>query len=184
LQYTFNRNFAKPSLEGRAFLTSDEINYLNEKINNNRSLIDKHQTILERQQDLLDKLNDCCDESRESSVTHIYQGGSGGYLPEYIRFALNSVQIQFTEDSKFKDVVDFLNVNPKSKLLLIGYADKQTGTSSYNFELSKKRVEAVSQELIRRGIDAQRLILEWKGDKEQPYAPNDWNRVVVMVERN
>jgi outer membrane protein OmpA-like peptidoglycan-associated protein len=183
LQYTFNRNFVTPS-GGRGFLTSEEVNYLNEKINNNRNLIDKHQNILERQQDLLDKLNNCCDENtgERATVTHIYQGG--GYLPEYIRFALNSAQIQFTEDSKFKDVVEFLNTNPNSKLLLIGYADKKTGTSRYNFELSKKRVEAVSQELIRRGIDAQRLILEWKGDEEQPYEANEWNRVVVMVERN
>jgi outer membrane protein OmpA-like peptidoglycan-associated protein len=183
LQYTFNKNFTTSAGGQSAFLTSDEINYLNEKINNNRRLIDKHQTILERQQDLLDRLNNCCDESGEA-VTHVYQSGKGGYLPEYIRFALNSSQIQFTEDNKFRDVIDFLNANPKSKLLLVGYADRKTGTSSYNFELSRKRVETVSQELIRRGIDAQRLILEWKGDKEQPYAPNDWNRVVVMVARN
>jgi outer membrane protein OmpA-like peptidoglycan-associated protein len=186
LQYTFNKRFASPSIAHYS-LSRDEIDYLNEKINQNRSLIDKHQIILERQQDLLDKLNSCCDETRNSSgtesVTHIYHG-SKGYMPEYIRFALNSAQIQFTEDNKFRDVVEFLTTHPNSKLLLVGYADKKTGTSSYNFELSRKRVEAVSQELIRRGIDSQRLILEWKGDQEQPYEPNEWNRVVIMVERN
>jgi outer membrane protein OmpA-like peptidoglycan-associated protein len=185
LQLMVNRDFSSPST---AYLSPDEINYLNEKINANRSLLEKHQGMLDRHQDLLDKLNDCCDERSINSngfsngevVTQII---TSRYLPEYVRFTLNSAKIQLSEESKLRDAVEFLKANPQSKLLLVGYADKYTGTSSYNFELSRKRVQAISEELIRRGIDAKRLILEWKGDKEQPYGPNDWNRVVIMVER-
>jgi outer membrane protein OmpA-like peptidoglycan-associated protein len=176
VQYTFNRDYATPT----QLLSMDEINYLNDKINNNRAMIEKHQDILERQQDLLDRLNNCCDERVVTQTQYVKQGG---YLPEYIRFTLNSAKIQPTEEYKLKEAVDFINSNPSSKLLLIGYADKLTGTTNYNHELSRKRVEAVSNELVRRGIDSKRLILEWRGDKEQPYEPNDWNRVVIMVER-
>jgi outer membrane protein OmpA-like peptidoglycan-associated protein len=185
LQYTFNKRFETQTGSGGA-LTLDEINYLNEKINKNRERLDKHEGILNRQQDLLDRLNQGYEESPtriEREVITQTEVVSVTYLPEYIRFTLNSTQIQFSEERKFKEAVEFLKANPSSKLLLVGYADKNTGTSTYNYDLSRRRVEAVSEELIRRGINPNRLILEWKGDQEQPYAPNDWNRVVIMVER-
>ncbi|MDR2056688.1 MAG: OmpA family protein [Dysgonamonadaceae bacterium] len=186
LQYTFNKRFATVQTGG-ASLSLDEINYLNEKINNNRTMIEKHQNILDRHQDLLDRLNQCCEEEEgvrtEKEIITKTEVITTKYLPEYIRFTLNSAQIQLTEESKLKDAVEFMKANPSSKLLLVGYADKKTGASSYNYDLSRKRVEGVSQELIRRGADPKRLILEWRGDTEQPYAPNDWNRVVIMVER-
>jgi outer membrane protein OmpA-like peptidoglycan-associated protein len=184
IQYTFNKDHNVPVVSG-SVLSLDEINYLNEKINNNRAIIEKHQTILERQQDLLDRLNQCCEEDvrGEREVVTQTQIVASKYLPEYIRFTLNSTQIQFSEEYKFKEATEFLNANPSRKLLLVGYADKKTGTSNYNYDLSRRRVETVSEELIRRGINPNRLILEWRGDKEQPYAPNDWNRVVIMVER-
>jgi outer membrane protein OmpA-like peptidoglycan-associated protein len=182
LQYTFNRNYEAPV---HGTLSLDEINYLNEKINNNRTMIEKNKNILDRHQDLLDRLNQCCEEGVKSEREIVTQTEviTTKYLPEYIRFALNSAQIQLTEESKLRDAVEFMKANPSSKLLLVGYADKKTGTSSYNYDLSRKRVEGVKQELIRRGVDPKRLILEWRGDTEQPYVPNDWNRVVIIVER-
>jgi outer membrane protein OmpA-like peptidoglycan-associated protein len=188
IQYTFNRNYDLPPavISSGEPLSLNEINYLNEKINNNRAMLEKHQSILDRHQDLLDRLNQCCEENGtkiEREVITQTQVQVSKYLPEYVRFTLNSTQIQFSEEHKFKEAVEFLQANPSSKLLLVGYADKKTGTSTYNYELSRKRVEVVSEELIRRGIEPDRLILEWRGDKEQPYVPNDWNRVVIMVER-
>jgi outer membrane protein OmpA-like peptidoglycan-associated protein len=81
------------------------------------------------------------------------------------------------------EAVEFLKANPDRKLLLIGYADKKTGNSTLNLSLSHNRVESVAAELQRQGISANRLIQEWKGDKEQPFSQNDWNRVVILVER-
>jgi outer membrane protein OmpA-like peptidoglycan-associated protein len=184
IQYTFNRNYTVPVSTGGG-LSLEEINYLNEKINNNRLLLDKHQKILDSQQDLLDRLNQNYEEvaKMDREVITQTQVITSAYLPEYVRFTLNSAEIQFSEEHKFKEASEFLKANPSSKLLLVGYADRKTGTSSYNYDLSRRRVEAVSEELIARGIEPDRLILEWRGDEEQPYAPNDWNRVVIMVER-
>jgi outer membrane protein OmpA-like peptidoglycan-associated protein len=176
IQYTFNRNFASTA----SVLSLDEINYLNDKINENRRLIDGHRDILDRQQDSLDRLEKCCDGKEEQVTTQVIEKGT---LPEYVRFTLDSYEIDQSEYTKIVEVVKYLKTVSGSKILLVGYADKNTGNSSYNLNLSQKRVEAVSNELVRLGLNPNRVSVEWKGDKVQPFAPNDWNRVVVMVER-
>jgi outer membrane protein OmpA-like peptidoglycan-associated protein len=178
LQYTFNKKFVTLSQVAR--LTADEIDRLNTKINENRYLIENHQDILERQQDLLDKLQKCCDENKKEVVTQIVEKTC---LPEYIRFGLDSYKIELTEQRKIAEVSEYLKKDVSSKLLIIGYADKNTGNPRYNLNLSQKRVDTVAAELKRLGINSNRLIIEWKGDKEQPFPQNEWNRVVVMVER-
>ncbi|HBQ56250.1 MAG TPA: hypothetical protein DD786_03760, partial [Porphyromonadaceae bacterium] len=61
------------------------------------------------------------------------------------------------------------------------YADRQTGTPAYNLALSEKRAKAVADALTSEyGIDSSRISVDWKGDTEQPYAENDWNRVAIF----
>jgi len=177
LQYTFNKGF----YDNRQLfkLTADEIDRLNRKINENRYLIERHQDILERQQDMLERLENGNRPIKEV-ITQIVDNSS---LPEYVRFVLDSYRIERSEMPKITEAAAFLKANPGSKLLLVGYADRKTGNPSYNFSLSKKRVDAVAAELRRQGISSNRLIIEWKGDREQPFPQNDWNRVVIMVER-
>jgi len=180
IQYSFSKRYT--TLTEIAQLTADEIDKLNRKINDNRYLIDNHQDILERQQNLLDKLQRCCDEKpKQQIVTQVVD--NSGCLPQYVRFQLDSYKIETSEQPKIAEVVDFLKKNPSSKILIVGYADRKTGNPSYNLKLSKKRVDAVASELKRAGINENRILSDWKGDKEQPFPPNDWNRVVVMVER-
>jgi outer membrane protein OmpA-like peptidoglycan-associated protein len=185
IQFNINKDFSTPAES----LSREEIDYLNSKINENRFLIENHQTILERQQNLIDKLDKKSNE-RDKALQQQHQtsttssaAASDKLFPDYIYFALNSAAIPTAEQNKIKEVVNYLNANPGSKLLLIGYADKLTGNNSYNLKLSRSRVEAVADELKQQGISSNRLIIEWKGDKEQPFAQNAWNRVVVVVER-
>jgi len=179
VQYTFNKKFT--TLYQVVRLTADEIDRLNRKINNNRYLIENQQDILERQQNLLDRLEKCCEENEKAPVSQIID--DTGCLPEYIRFSLDMYKIEPTEQRKIAEVADYLKKSLDSKLLIIGYADRQTGNPRYNLALSQKRVDAVAAELKRLGINANRIVAEWKGDKEQPFPQNEWNRVVVMVER-
>ena len=181
VQYTFNRNFAPVNI-----LSREEINTINQKINDQRSLIENHQDILERQQKLIDQLNNQPNQPNQSqTVTNeaIISATDTKFLPDYIRFGLNSSTVDSSERHKVEDAADYLKANPGSKLLLIGYADKQTGNSNYNYQLSCRRVESVAKQLQNMGIASSRLITECLGDKEQPYKQNDWNRVVIMVER-
>ena len=178
LQYNLNKGF-----HAQDYLSASEVNHLNQKINANRQLIDNHQTILERQQALLGKLEDCCEEKTQiverTNETIIEKA----YLPEYIRFGLNRANIETSEQTKIEDAARYLKAHPGSKLLLIGYADKKTGNASINYKLSCQRVETVAGALNKHGIPTSRLIVKCVGDKEQPYDQNDWNRVVVMIER-
>ncbi|MDR2692152.1 MAG: OmpA family protein, partial [Dysgonamonadaceae bacterium] len=148
--------FNKKGSSGK--LTIDELDRLNRRVNENR--------------DLIEKLGD---RSKPASSPEL--------LPEYIHFVLNSYRVGQSEYSKIEAIADFLKNNPDAKLLLVGYADKLTGTSAYNYNLSKKRAVEVRNELQRLGISDSRLFIEWKGDKEQPFTVNEWNRVVIMVER-
>jgi outer membrane protein OmpA-like peptidoglycan-associated protein len=181
LQYTINKDF-KPI---ESLLTRDEIDYLNSKINDNRSLIENQQNILERQQDLLDRLEkrpvqkEVETKQTSSSATSAIEK----VLPSYIYFPLNSYKIPFSEQNKLRDVILYLKDHPDTKLLLVGYADKKTGNNSHNLRLSKNRAETVANELKYQGVNPNRLIIEWRGDNEQPFAQNEWNRVVVMLER-
>jgi outer membrane protein OmpA-like peptidoglycan-associated protein len=180
IQFSINKNFANETA-----LSMDEINYLNKRINENRVLIEGQQDIIERQQALIDKLG----KTPPSQTTIIEkeiaqsQPNNDKLLPGYIYFGLDSYSISYTEQNKINAIAAYLKTNPESKLLLIGYADKKTGNSKYNLNLSRRRVEATIAELERQGINSRRLISEWRGDREQPFAQNDWNRVVVMVER-
>jgi outer membrane protein OmpA-like peptidoglycan-associated protein len=182
LQFSINKDFK--SIESA--LTKEEVDYLNDQINDNRSLIKNQQDILERQQNLLERLDSRpapeVGETQQKSKA-ISESGSNKLLPSYIYFQMNSHEISFSEQVKLRDVIQYLKDHPDSKLLLIGYADKKTGGTSYNLKLSKTRVETVASELKHQGINPNRLIMEWRGDKEQPFAQNDWNRVVIMLER-
>ncbi|MDR0866632.1 MAG: OmpA family protein [Candidatus Symbiothrix sp.] len=182
VQFNIRKDFT-PVTEA---LTLEEVNYLNGKINENRFLIENQQSILERQQNLLDKLDrktTDLEKNKPQSNTVTPSFSADKLFPNYIYFALNSADVPAAEQTKLREAVAYLNANPGSKILLIGYADKLTGNNSYNYKLSRKRAEAVADALKYQGINANRVIIEWKGDKEQPFAQNDWNRVVVMVER-
>jgi outer membrane protein OmpA-like peptidoglycan-associated protein len=56
------------------------------------------------------------------------------------------------------------------KVVLEGHADA-IGTDAYNLDLSRRRAEAVAQELVARGVRRDRLAVEGFGER-RPVAPN------------
>lgn len=98
-----------------------------------------------------------------------------------VRFDLNSAEILPTEQVNIYNMAEWLKANPDQKVTVCGYADKDTGSSSYNMELSKKRADAVVSELVKTyGISADRLNVKYDGSDVQPYSTNDWNRIVIF----
>jgi outer membrane protein OmpA-like peptidoglycan-associated protein len=180
VQYTINKNIS--SYEGgRKTATMADLYRLNRLVNENRNLIKKHQAILKRQQNLTGKVSK--GSKSEKAVPVIYKENSKSAVPANIYFSLNSYTIGKKELSKLKNVAAFLKSKRRSKVLMVGYADKLTGTPEYNYDLSKKRVEEVKKTLQSLGISSRRLRIEWKGDREQPFKKNELNRVVIIVER-
>ena len=70
-------------------------------------------------------------------------------------------------DNLAKSLADFGD----SKLLLVGHTDN-TGTDSYNLDLSRRRAAAVASYLISRGVPSSRMETSGRGETE-PIAPND-----------
>ncbi len=96
-------------------------------------------------------------------------------------FTINSAEISSEEAGKCDRFIAWLQANPNVRIAIDGYADKGTGTHGYNQKLSDKRAAAVKAFLVDKGIDAARIIaVEGNGDRIQPFAENDRNRVVII----
>ena len=82
------------------------------------------------------------------------------------------------------NMAQWLKDNPDAKIDVVGYADRGTGTSEYNLRLSEKRAQAVADALVNEyGIERDRLNVRCEGSDAQPYDTNDWNRVVVFMQK-
>ena len=88
----------------------------------------------------------------------------------------------YEEDAKIQEVVDFLNKNTESKVVVTGYADKGTGNDVINDRIAAKRAAAVVWMLTKKyNIPSERITEESKGARVQPFAENAKNRVTIMI---
>ena len=102
-------------------------------------------------------------------------------LMSTVRFTLNSARISDMEMVNIYNTAEYLKANPDQKVVIAGYADKDTGSSAYNMSLSKRRAEAVKKALVEKyGISADRLTIQAQGSDSQPYDVNNWNRIVIF----
>lgn len=105
-------------------------------------------------------------------------------LQENIYFIIGKWNIQASEVAKLDEIAAFMAENADTKVMLTGHADKATGSASRNLFLSQKRAEVVTNELVKRGVDASRIASEFKGDKENPFATPAENRVTICFVSN
>lgn len=102
-------------------------------------------------------------------------------LMSTVRFSLNSDKVSSMEMVNVYNVAEYMKANPDAKIVITGYADKNTGTSAYNQKLSERRAQAVYDILVNNyGIDANRLTKSAEGSSVQPYDTNNWNRIVIF----
>ena len=103
-------------------------------------------------------------------------------LMSNVQFTLNSAKVRNSQMINVYSVAKWMNENPNAKVVVKGYADKNTGSSSYNMSLSEKRAQNVYKLLVDKyGIAADRLTVVAEGSDSQVYDENNWNRVVVFV---
>jgi OOP family OmpA-OmpF porin len=84
-------------------------------------------------------------------------------------FATNSAELTATES--LQEVVDILSRYPQAKVMITGYTDSR-GSEMYNQQLSERRAKSVSQFLISKGIEAERVSAKGMGEAN-PVASND-----------
>ena len=102
-------------------------------------------------------------------------------MKQNIFFALNSAKIQDDQQAKITSLVEYMEKNPATKVSITGYADKETGNPRINKALSEKRANNVAQALKSRGIAADRIVADYKGDTVQPYGVPEKNRVSICI---
>ena len=79
------------------------------------------------------------------------------------------------------ELVAYMTKYPNAKVVITGYADKKTGNASINDRLSKQRSAAVLKALQAKGIAADRISTDAKGDTIQPFNVNEENRVSICI---
>lgn len=100
-----------------------------------------------------------------------------------VRFTINSAEISSEEMVNVYNVAEYLKANPGTTIAIAGYADKDTGTSAYNQQLSERRAQAVKDALTQYGVSADRLTTAAYGSATQPYSENNWNRIVIFSQQ-
>lgn len=142
------------------------INNLNNQIN----------TLRAQNQELSKRPVSCpeCPEIVESTevITNI--------LDNIVLFRINSAEIDGNQQVNIYNTAQFVK-DTNTPIVVVGYADKDTGTAEYNMQLSERRAKAVAKELMERyNIPSNMITVQWKGSDVQPYEQNNWNRVVIM----
>ncbi len=99
-----------------------------------------------------------------------------------VRFKINSAKISDEEMVNVYNVAEWMKANPTANVIVQGYADKDTGTSAYNMELSKRRGQSVVDAFVNYGVSASRLTIQANGSDVQPYDTNNWNRIVIFTQ--
>ena len=109
----------------------------------------------------------------------------GGVIPvTNIVMRKTSLQMKIgqSEELKVKDIVEYMQKYPKSKVVITGYADAGTGNDRINDRLGAQRADAVVKALKDTyGISADRITYDSKGARVQPFQENNKNRVTICI---
>jgi len=101
-------------------------------------------------------------------------------LNNVVFFRLNSSVIDANQEGNIFNTAEY-SKKYDLPIKVVGFADKQTGNADYNYGLSERRAKAVAKRLTEKyGIPTEKISIEWKGDTQQPYEINNWNRLVIM----
>jgi len=86
-------------------------------------------------------------------------------------FAVDKATLNDASRRDLAELAAILNKYPDTSILLEGHTDA-TGSDEYNLELSRKRSQAVANELSRHAVNATRFTIMAYGE-EQPLADNE-----------
>jgi len=88
-----------------------------------------------------------------------------------VYFETNKSAIKGASATTLDKLANILKEYPKSNVLVEGHTDA-AGSEEYNWGLSQKRAESVTQYLVAKGIDKSRFTTKWYGET-QPRATNE-----------
>lgn len=96
-------------------------------------------------------------------------------------FATDETTVLPTSKKALNELYLFLSSNPDVRIRIIGHTD-DVASDAYNQRLSEGRAKSIKKEMVKRGIDSERIETLGKGEKE-PIAPNDSDKHRQMNRR-
>ena len=99
-----------------------------------------------------------------------------------VYFAKGSTKLDAGSVLSLNEVVDILGRTPQLKLMVTGFADK-SGDQARNLVLSQQRAGAVKEFLVDSGLDADRFITKYYGDRDSQQESSSDRRVMVEFVR-
>ena len=129
-----------------------------------------------------DGIPDLDDECPDQSGVASNKGCPSSAAPtkiQNVEFDIDKYNIRPQYHAELDKVVDILAKNPNATVKVVGHTDI-TYTHAYNMQLSKRRAESVKSYLVKKNVDAKRIITEWYG----PDKPIDDNNSVTGRSRN
>jgi outer membrane protein OmpA-like peptidoglycan-associated protein len=164
----FNFKLGRTNFEVIEPMDYDLLNDLNSQIN-----------ALRAQNDELSKRPKACPECpKVEPVVKVEEARET--LNNVVFFRLNSSVIDANQEGNIFNTSEYAKKN-NLPIKVVGFADKKTGTADYNQGISERRARAVAKRLTEKyGVSSDKISIEWKGDTQQPYEVNNWNRVVIM----
>lgn len=89
-----------------------------------------------------------------------------------ILFGLDSTYLTRAAKAQIEQIKAEFFADPTVKIDLVGHADR-SGGDEYNMGLSKRRAEAVKRELVKCGVPADHVVLDYKGESQPAVATKD-----------
>jgi peptidoglycan-associated lipoprotein len=83
-----------------------------------------------------------------------------------IHFAFDKSVLTDSATHILDDKVQVFRDNPAMTIAIMGYTDDK-GTDSYNMALGERRAQSAKDYIVGKGIDASRVIIESKGERQQ-----------------
>ena len=94
-------------------------------------------------------------------------------------FNINKSKIASKKDLvNVKELAETAKANGKT-IVVTGFADSKTGSAEYNQKLSERRAQAVADELVKMGVDSNKIEVVGKGGVED-LSPISYNRRVIV----
>jgi len=83
-----------------------------------------------------------------------------------IHFAFDKSTLDDSAKTILDQKVAVFQANPTMTIVMVGFTDVK-GTDTYNMALGERRAEAAKAYLVAKGIDAGRVLMESKGERQQ-----------------
>lgn len=99
-----------------------------------------------------------------------------------IFFEIGSSVLPPKSEVNLGTIAQMMKDNPNMTLSLTGYADSDTGSASWNKQLSENRANAVADALVKMGVSKSRLQIAGKGGVNALTPPSFNRRVIIEAQ--